>query len=147
MKQRRWTTWHSIFSKGSHNVIITDRIPEIRHKSNSSTNFMDQRPSWEADTCSAGQWVPSILWKPKVRYCVHKSPPLEPIPRQMNRFHTLIELISILILSSHLGPDFPNGLFPSDFPTSILNLVTPHTFHMPRPFRPPLSNYPDNIWW
>jgi hypothetical protein len=33
-------------------------------------------PSWEDNSCSATQEISSIVWEPKVYYCVHKSLPL-----------------------------------------------------------------------
>jgi len=39
-------------------------------------NFIQQSPSWEADSSSAGQEIPHILFNLKVRYLVHNSPPL-----------------------------------------------------------------------
>jgi hypothetical protein len=35
---------------------------------------MELSPFWEADSHSASQQIPHILWYPKVRYYVHKSP-------------------------------------------------------------------------
>jgi hypothetical protein len=37
------------------------------------TNSMEQRPSWEANSCSASQEIPSLLWKLKVHYLVYKK--------------------------------------------------------------------------
>jgi len=42
-------------------------------------NTMKQSNSWEANSHSAAQEIPCLIWNPKVYYCVHKSLPLVPI--------------------------------------------------------------------
>jgi hypothetical protein len=42
---------------------------------------MEQRPSLEANSFSASQEIPRVLWKPEVHYRINNSPPPVPIQR------------------------------------------------------------------
>jgi len=66
---------------------------------------MEQSPSWEANSHSASQEIPCLLWNPKIDYHVQKSPILTPILSQMNPFHT----------------------FPPYFPKIYANIILPYT--------------------
>jgi hypothetical protein len=61
----------------------------------------------------------SILWKSRVHYRVHRSPPLVPILSQIDPVPTISR--SIFILSTHLRLGLPSGLSPSGFPSNILH--------------------------
>jgi hypothetical protein len=54
---------------------------------NQQTNSMEQSPSWEANSHSANQEIPCLLWNPKVHYRVDKDPPLVPVLSHINSVH------------------------------------------------------------
>jgi hypothetical protein len=57
----------------------------FRSDSNELRNFMEQSTSCEADSRSDSQEIPRLLWKPNVHYRVQKSPPVDPVPKQLKR--------------------------------------------------------------
>jgi hypothetical protein len=85
------------------------------------TNFIELNSTWEAASRSDTQTFPHVLWKPKINYRVHKSPPLVPILSQRNPVHTTLSY------SSNIHPNItlsPSDLFPSGIPTK-----TQYAFH------------------
>jgi hypothetical protein len=100
-------------------------------------NSMEQNPSEEANSFSARQEIPRILWNLKLNYCVHKISPLVPTLSQINPItHSHpIYLTSKLILSFHLWVGLPDDPFLSDFPTKTMYAFPFHqrTFRMPLP--------------
>jgi hypothetical protein len=83
---------------------------------------MELSSTLEADSRSAYQEIPRILWNPKVNYRVYKSAPPVPVLSHMNPIHNIPpqSLKIFFILSFHLRLGLPSDLLLSDFPTKIL---------------------------
>jgi hypothetical protein len=97
---------------------------------------MGQSSSWEANSFSASQEIPRILWKRKVHYHIYTSPPPVSILSQLNPVHTThpTSWRSILILSPSTASVSQVVSFPQvSIPKPCMHL--PHTCHMPRPSR------------
>jgi hypothetical protein len=97
---------------------------------------MERCPLWQPNSRSASQEMTHLLWNPNVHYRVHNSTPPVPILSYRRPIHTLPTNIpkNHLILSFHLRPALPSGLF---FRLSNQNYVpisrVPHALCMPRP--------------
>jgi len=111
---------------------------------------MQLSPSWEADSHSASQEIPRLLWNPNVHYCVHKSPSLVLILSQMNPVHSFPSYFSNIHseLSSSIRLCRLSGLFPSGFLTNFVSIShLSNASYMPRPSCSPWFDHLSNIWW
>jgi hypothetical protein len=136
----------------SHKLIL---YSSHRVRGQSSHQYELTAWSWallEAASCTAIQGLPSVLWYLKVHYRVQKIPPLVPILSHINPIHTSpFYLTSISISFTHLRLGLPSSLFPSHFPTNILNafLSSPtlhFSFYMPCPSHLPWLYHCNYSW-
>jgi hypothetical protein len=91
---------------------------------------MELSPFIKANSCSATQESPSILWTPHAHFRVHERPSLVPILSQMNPVHASTYFFKIHFnLSSHLCLRLPSGIFPSCLPTKTSYVALAPTRH------------------
>jgi hypothetical protein len=105
---------------------------------------MEHSPSWKACRLSSGQKHSSLLWNPKVHYCVHKRSPLGPIARSSirsihwwdfrfsrrnipedSRLQSIPYLRSLSIKYYHLKSSYVS--FSSEFPTKSVCVRLSHS--------------------
>jgi hypothetical protein len=97
--------------------------------------------SWEANSHSAGQEIPRLLWKPKVPYRDDKNPPLDPILDQMHPVHTF-SVYFFKIRSNIILPPTPwSSEWSLSFRFSDQNFVCvcllSHAYYVPYQSSPP----------
>jgi hypothetical protein len=87
-----------------------------------SSNFKEQRPSWETSSHSRNQNIRRHLRNPKAHYRVHNNPPLVPILTHINPLHTFPPHFRKTHpnITFHLSLGLPSGLLPSDYPIKTL---------------------------
>jgi hypothetical protein len=113
-------------------------------------SLLELSPSWEAANCAATEEFPSVLWNPKFHYLVHKSPPLVPIPSQINSIYTIPPYLSKIhfnIVRPSTSWSFQWSLsfwISHQYPTCIPSL--PHSCYVPCPSHPPWLDHSNYIW-
>lgn len=87
----------SAFQNG---IILWKKRVLWRNCTKASKNFRisNARVFWEGDGCLDDYYVFRLSRNPKVFYCVHKKPPMEPILIQLSSIRT-VWLLSVLILT------------------------------------------------
>jgi hypothetical protein len=101
----------------------------------------------EADSRSAGQVIPRLLWNLKVHYRVHKDPPLVPILSNINLHPPLLFKIC-----SNINLPFKPGCSKWSLPfkfsgqNCLLIYNLSHAYYMLRPSHTPCFDHHNNSW-
>jgi len=82
----------------------------------------------KSDSRPVSQQIPRLLWNTKIHYRVHKNPPPDLILSQLNPVHNLAPPVGciLLLMSSHLGLDFPSSHHSSYFHPKYCMLYGSH---------------------
>jgi hypothetical protein len=98
------------------------------------SNYVKQGPSWDPSSSSASQQIPHTLRNHKVRYRVHKIPPLELILIQMNPVHIKSYFFKVLFniilpFTPRCSPCFITEILYLHSPSQYLVTRTNHEAH------------------
>jgi len=112
---------------------------------------MQHSPSSEANSSSASQEIPHILWNQKVHYRIHNSPPPVPILSQLDPVHPLtphfLKIHLNIILSSTPGSPKWSLTYRFVHQNSVYASPLHHTRYIPRQSHYSQFDQLKNIWW
>jgi len=129
-----------------------------RNSENHTQNYMvplpriqQQSPSWEANSSTASQEIPRILWNQNVHCRVHNSSPSVPVLSQIIPVHAF----PLYYLKVHLNIILPSTLrscelslyFSLPHQTPVCISFLSHTCHIPRQSHYSWFHHLTNIWW
>jgi hypothetical protein len=114
------------------------------------TDYIEQRPSWGANSHSASQEISRFLQNPKVHYRLHKSPPMVPILSKMHQLYNF----PLCFLKTHtdIFPSTPTScewFLPFRFTDNNFLCISHlcHACYMSHPSHPPPFDHANNISW
>ena len=114
------------------------------------THSVEQSPTWAGNRFADSQEIPSILWKPKVHYRIHKCPPVPILskldPVQTPTSHFLKVHLYIILPST---PESSKWSVSFRFPHRNPAYYPPvhNTCYMPRPSHSSRFYHPNNTRW
>ena len=107
------------------------------------SNWTQQSHS-EANSSSASQEIPSILWNPKIQYCIHNSPPLSQVNAVLASPSPILKIhFNIILPYMARSSEWSISLkFPHQNPVYTSLLL--HTCYMPNPFHSSCFDHPNS---
>jgi hypothetical protein len=116
-------------------------ISSPSHRINELIRSMEPSPSWETNSCSVTQEIPSILWNPEVHY---RGLYLE--PDESSPYSLPVSIRPVFKLFFHLCIGLPSLLFLSGFCTNTLYAHLVCAYYIPCPSHPSWLDHSNFIW-